>query len=157
MQSILTVREDTGQTEPGPLSPPGTTLRTSSDIGQERGWAPPPGGSSPRYGAGPPPGPTPQPQPPTPQTPPQRAASVASNVGPQFSGDRFKNALIAGIRGYQRARYFRHAGLMEGLGATLDPEHYHPRLIIRVRGQRRAGITGLDPQNIRVTQQGPPW
>src|ERR1700749_4444537 len=96
--AFVTGREDSGQGEPSPVSQPSTPLRTSTEIGQERAWAPPPGGSGPRYGAGPssPPGPQPGPQPaPTAQTPQQQVASANTGISNQFFNPQRRQAIGA--------------------------------------------------------------
>jgi hypothetical protein len=156
MQST-TAREGPGQ--PSPLAPGPTPLRTSLQIGQERDWTPPPRPTGPMYGQG---QPTSQlgPQPSQPASQPaqnaqERVRSVVSGVGQQFSGDRVRRALVAGLRGAARARYFREQGLGEAIRFSLDPQGYRPRPHITVRTPRN--VVGLDPDRIEVVEHHQGW
>jgi hypothetical protein len=137
-----------GQPEPSPLYQPSTPLRTASQIGQQTGWTPPPRTSGPYFR---PPQPTSQPAPEPAQGAAESVRSVVTGVGQQWRSDRVKNALLAGLRGYQRAQYFRHAGGLEALKYALDPAGYRTHPIISVRTPR---TVGLDPDRIHVVEHG---
>jgi hypothetical protein len=155
---LVTAREGPGQSEPSPLAPDPTLLRTASQVAQEKtlDWeAPQPKRAGPIYGARPQQPTSPPPAPQSAQRAAEAVRGVTTGVGQQFRGDRVRQALLAGLQGFQRSRYFREAGLGEALKYSLNPQGYRPRPVVRVTG--RPGVAGLDPQNVQVTEHRQPW
>jgi hypothetical protein len=142
-----------------PLSQPPHPLRTAVEIGADRGWQPPPRTSGPLFSPGQPtlqpaPQPTSEPtQQPT-RSPEDGLRGALTNVGNQFAQPRVRQALLAGLEGYERARYYRQAGLAVAAGDVLRqrlgaPTSYQIR--------QRRGITGLDPGYLEVTRLQTGW